>query len=186
MQIDRIMIEWVFTIEMSADNLIKKLLRQKHEEFVKQLNLIDIIDLLIKKNWFDQKIQVHQIVEFERICWTISFIWFINQSCDHHVIKSREFEPLNFSIEIFYLDHEFRNLFIFIFFFIFVFSFYSKASIFFFNHNLLNLCTSIGFQNQHNCKKHANWMKKCNVKFVYLMKIMFRDNETQIEMHLTN
>ena len=38
----------MFTIEMSANNLIKHLFRQKHEKFLKQLNLINIINRLIK------------------------------------------------------------------------------------------------------------------------------------------
>ena len=36
------------TIEMSANDLIKHFFKQKHEKFVKQLNLIDVINKLIK------------------------------------------------------------------------------------------------------------------------------------------
>ena len=38
----------MFTIEMSANDLIKHLFKQKHENFLKQLNLMNIINKLIK------------------------------------------------------------------------------------------------------------------------------------------
>ena len=38
----------MFTTEMSTNNLIKHLFRQKHEKFLKQLNLMNIINKLIK------------------------------------------------------------------------------------------------------------------------------------------
>ena len=38
----------MFIIEMSTNNLIKQLFRQKHEIFFKQLNLMNIINKLIK------------------------------------------------------------------------------------------------------------------------------------------
>jgi hypothetical protein len=45
-QAGRIDIEWMPTAEMPADGFTKQLLRQKHEEFVRQLNLVDISNLL--------------------------------------------------------------------------------------------------------------------------------------------
>jgi Reverse transcriptase (RNA-dependent DNA polymerase) len=45
-QAGRIEIEWMPTAEMPADGLTKQLPRQKHEEFVRQLNLVDISDQL--------------------------------------------------------------------------------------------------------------------------------------------
>lgn len=44
----RINVSWMLTNEMSADGLTKHLPRQKHEVFLKQLNLVDITDRLIK------------------------------------------------------------------------------------------------------------------------------------------
>ena len=38
----------MFTTEISANNLIKHLFKQKHERFLKQLNLMNIINKLIK------------------------------------------------------------------------------------------------------------------------------------------
>ena len=38
----RLRINWVPTAEMPADSLTKTLLRQKHENFVRQLGLVDI------------------------------------------------------------------------------------------------------------------------------------------------
>jgi hypothetical protein len=45
-QAGRIDIKWMPTAEMPADGLTKQLPRQKHEEFVRQLNLVDISDQL--------------------------------------------------------------------------------------------------------------------------------------------
>jgi hypothetical protein len=45
-QTNRISVSWCLTTEMSADDFIKMLSRQKHEEFLKQLHLIDIIHLI--------------------------------------------------------------------------------------------------------------------------------------------
>ena len=42
----RLQIEWIPTSEMPADGLTKALPRQKHEEFVRQLQLVDISTLL--------------------------------------------------------------------------------------------------------------------------------------------
>jgi hypothetical protein len=42
MQTDRVQVNWVLTFEISADEFIKILSRQKHEEFIRQLNLVDI------------------------------------------------------------------------------------------------------------------------------------------------
>ncbi len=49
MQTDRIHVNWVLTSEMFADEFIKILSRQKHEEFIRQLNLIDISTILINQ-----------------------------------------------------------------------------------------------------------------------------------------
>ena len=48
MQSEKINVAWMFTIEMSANDLIKHLFKQKHEKFLKQLNLMNIINKLIK------------------------------------------------------------------------------------------------------------------------------------------
>ncbi len=48
-QTNRISVNWCSTAEMSADDFIKMLSRQKHEEFLKQLYLIDIIHLINQK-----------------------------------------------------------------------------------------------------------------------------------------
>ncbi len=49
MQTDQVHVSWIFTSEMSADEFIKILFRQKHEEFIHQLNLIDISFVLINQ-----------------------------------------------------------------------------------------------------------------------------------------
>jgi len=43
-QAKRIKVEWIPTTEMVADGFTKVLPAQKHAEFVKQLNLVDIKD----------------------------------------------------------------------------------------------------------------------------------------------
>jgi phosphopantetheinyl transferase (holo-ACP synthase) len=43
---NRITLSWIPTAEMPADGLTKNLPRQKHERFIKQLNLVDIGDQL--------------------------------------------------------------------------------------------------------------------------------------------
>jgi hypothetical protein len=48
-QTNRISVNWCSTAEMSADDFIKMLSRQKHEEFLRQLHLIDIIHLINQK-----------------------------------------------------------------------------------------------------------------------------------------
>jgi hypothetical protein len=48
-QTNRISVNWCSTAEMSADEFIKMLSRQKHEEFLRQLHLIDIIHLINQK-----------------------------------------------------------------------------------------------------------------------------------------
>ncbi len=48
-QTNRISVNWCSTAEMSADNFIKVLSRQKHEKLLKQLHLIDIIHLMNQK-----------------------------------------------------------------------------------------------------------------------------------------
>jgi hypothetical protein len=47
-QAGRIDIKWMPTAEMPADGFTKQLLRQKHEEFIRQLNLVDILNLNLK------------------------------------------------------------------------------------------------------------------------------------------
>jgi hypothetical protein len=49
MQTNRIHVSWILTSEMSANDFIKILFRQKHEEFIRQLNLIDISFVLINQ-----------------------------------------------------------------------------------------------------------------------------------------
>jgi hypothetical protein len=48
-QANRISVSWCSTAKMSADDFIKVLSRQKHEEFLRQLHLIDIIHLINQK-----------------------------------------------------------------------------------------------------------------------------------------
>jgi hypothetical protein len=48
-QTNRVHVNWVFTSEMSADDFIKILSRQKYERFIRQLNLIDISSVLINQ-----------------------------------------------------------------------------------------------------------------------------------------
>jgi hypothetical protein len=48
-QTNRISVSWCSTAKMSADDFIKVLFRQKHEEFLRQLHLIDIIHLINQK-----------------------------------------------------------------------------------------------------------------------------------------
>ncbi len=48
-QTNRISVNWCSTAEMSADDFIKMLSRQKHEEFLRQLHLIDITHLINQK-----------------------------------------------------------------------------------------------------------------------------------------
>src|SRR2546423_9771145 len=45
-QAKRIQIDWIHTAEMPADGLTKALPRQKHENFVRQLGLVDIRERL--------------------------------------------------------------------------------------------------------------------------------------------
>ena len=46
----RLQIDWVPTSEMLADGLTKALPRQRHEEFIRQLRLVDISTLLSVTN----------------------------------------------------------------------------------------------------------------------------------------
>jgi hypothetical protein len=48
-QTNRISVNWCSTAEMSADDFIKVLSRQKHEEFLRQFHLIDITHLINQK-----------------------------------------------------------------------------------------------------------------------------------------
>jgi hypothetical protein len=48
-QTNRINVSWCSTAEMSANDFIKVLSRQKHEKFLRQLHLIDIIHLINQK-----------------------------------------------------------------------------------------------------------------------------------------
>ncbi len=49
-QTNRINVSWCSIAEMSADDFIKMLSRQKHEKFLRQLHLIDITHLINQKN----------------------------------------------------------------------------------------------------------------------------------------
>jgi hypothetical protein len=63
----RINVSWCSTAEMSADDFIKVLSRQKHKKFLRQLHLIDITHLINLKNrsaWAPK-------CQIERICWKI-------------------------------------------------------------------------------------------------------------------
>ncbi len=59
-------VNWCSTAEMSADDFIKMLSRQKHEEFLRQLHLIDITHLINQKRsvWASRW-------QIERVCWKI-------------------------------------------------------------------------------------------------------------------
>jgi hypothetical protein len=48
-QTNRVHVSWVLTSEMLADEFTKILSRQKHEEFIRQLNLVDISAILINQ-----------------------------------------------------------------------------------------------------------------------------------------
>jgi hypothetical protein len=48
---NQINVNWCSIAEMSANNFIKVLSRQKHEKFLRQLHLIDIIYLINQKRW---------------------------------------------------------------------------------------------------------------------------------------
>jgi hypothetical protein len=48
-QTNRISVSWCSTAGMSADDFIKMLSRQKHEEFLRQFHLIDITHLINQK-----------------------------------------------------------------------------------------------------------------------------------------
>jgi hypothetical protein len=66
-QTNRISVNWCLTAEMSADDFIKMLSRQKHEKFLRQFHLIDITHLINQKNrsiWASRR-------QTERICWKI-------------------------------------------------------------------------------------------------------------------
>ena len=43
---ENIQIQWISTTEMPADGLTKALPRQKHEAFIRQLNMVDIGSLI--------------------------------------------------------------------------------------------------------------------------------------------
>jgi hypothetical protein len=49
-QTNRINVSWCSIAEMSANDFIKMLSRQKHEKFLRQLHLIDITHLINQKN----------------------------------------------------------------------------------------------------------------------------------------
>ena len=65
-QREQLFFSWVFTAEMPADGLTKALFRQKHEDFVRMIDLIDISDKLImeqraakkKEKFINQKNQL--------------------------------------------------------------------------------------------------------------------------------
>jgi hypothetical protein len=66
-QTTRISVSWCSTAEMSANDFIKMLSRQKHEEFLRQLHLIDIIHLINQENrsvWTSR-------CQTEKVCWKV-------------------------------------------------------------------------------------------------------------------
>jgi hypothetical protein len=64
-QFDRINVNWISIVEMFADDFIKISFRTKHENFLKQLHLIDIFHLLINQRIY----QAAKNVWFKEICW---------------------------------------------------------------------------------------------------------------------
>jgi hypothetical protein len=66
-QTNRISVSWCSTAEMSADDFIKMLFRQKHKEFLRQFHLIDITYLINQKN---RSVWVSRC-QTEKICWKI-------------------------------------------------------------------------------------------------------------------
>jgi hypothetical protein len=68
-QIDCIDISWIFIADMSADEFIKSLLRQKHEKFLKQLNMKNISDKIHNK-W-------HESMFRSKILYLIKFLFII-------------------------------------------------------------------------------------------------------------
>ncbi len=66
-QANRINVSWCSTAEMSADDFIKVLSRQKHEKFLRQLHLIDITYLINQKN---RSVWAFRC-QIEKICWKI-------------------------------------------------------------------------------------------------------------------
>jgi hypothetical protein len=66
-QTSRINVNWCSTAEMSANDFIKTLSWQKHEEFLRQLHQIDITHLINQKRslWASR-------CQIERVCWKIN------------------------------------------------------------------------------------------------------------------
>jgi hypothetical protein len=58
MQNYRIELKWISTADMPADRLIKSLIKQKNEIFIKQLNLVNISDRLGSITAKDSKIVI--------------------------------------------------------------------------------------------------------------------------------
>jgi hypothetical protein len=58
----KLQIKWIATTEMPADGFTKALPRQKHEAFVRQLNLVDIVQILAKRQQSTCVSAVHRLV----------------------------------------------------------------------------------------------------------------------------
>jgi hypothetical protein len=74
-QTSRISVSWCSTAKMSADDFIKILSQQKHEEFLRQLHLIDITHLINQKKrsvWASR-------CQTERVCWKKNSRWSDNE-----------------------------------------------------------------------------------------------------------
>jgi hypothetical protein len=70
-QTNRISVSWCSIAKMSANDFIKMLSRQKHEEFLRQLHLIDITHLINQKKrsvWASK-------CQTEEICWKKNNKW---------------------------------------------------------------------------------------------------------------
>jgi hypothetical protein len=67
-QTSRISVNWCSIAEMSIDDFIKMLFRQKHEEFLRQLHLIDITYLINQKK---QSVWASKC-QTEKVCWKIN------------------------------------------------------------------------------------------------------------------
>jgi hypothetical protein len=65
-QANRISVSWCSTTEMSIDDFIKMLSRQKHEKFLKQFHLIDITHLTNQKK--NRSVWASRC-QTERVCW---------------------------------------------------------------------------------------------------------------------
>jgi hypothetical protein len=125
-QTNQINVSWCSTAEMSADDFIKVLSRQKHEKFLRQLHLIDITHLINQKKrsiWTSR-------CQTERVCWKKSnrwsdimiswddeMSWWDNESRTIRKInlfekdqKIRWFDHLIWSIDIWFITSSFNSL----------------------------------------------------------------------------